>query len=271
MASYVFDRETGNLIDKAEYYARKFGEVASVTSDLPMPYIRSDIKPYTSPVTGKVIEGRAARREDLARSGCREVDPIEYKPIYRNYEFCQKHRLPYMGDAIPPPMTKDEKAWAKEKRFAMKRAEKEADAVRAKAAESKIDPDLAKFQRGNTKSAPIYKTMDDHPVSMEAAMEKAAKEYEASALLGNAASLGYGTAAGAGVYSMHPAGLLASLPLGALSYFMRQQAKGATANADRSRGAAKMWGETGLPERPLPETPEGDAARQALLDALMRR
>lgn len=156
MASYVFDRQTGTLIDKAEYYARKFGEAVERMSSLPMPYVRGDIKPYTSPVTGKLIEGRAARREDLARSGCREVDPSEYKPIYKNYEFCQKRRLPYMGDAIPPPMTKDEKEWAKEKRFALKRAEKLADAARAKAAEEKIDPDLAKFMRGSAKS-PIYK------------------------------------------------------------------------------------------------------------------
>jgi hypothetical protein len=156
-ASYVFDRETGSLIDKAEYYAKKFGEVAQKMSSLPMPYVRGDIKPYTSPITGKTIEGRAARREDLARSGCREVDPSEYKPVYKDYAFCQKRRLPYMGDAIPPPMTKDEKEWAKEKRFKTKLAEKQADAARAAAAAEKIDPDLAKFKRGNTKSAPIFK------------------------------------------------------------------------------------------------------------------
>ena len=103
------------------------------------------MKPYVSPVTGKVIEGRAARREDLARTGCREVDPSEYKPVYKNYEFCQTRRLPYEGSDVPPPMTKDEKMWAKEKRAKAKAAEK--------AATSKpTDYEPVPYVRGKTKN-----------------------------------------------------------------------------------------------------------------------
>lgn len=127
------------------------------SKEIVMPYIRSDLPGYVSPVTGKWIEGRAARREDLAKTGCREVDPSEHKPIYQNYEFCQKHRKPYMGGDVPPPMSKDEKMYAKEKKQKLKAAEKAADAVRAEKAKASIDPDLAKFQRGNTKSKPIFK------------------------------------------------------------------------------------------------------------------
>lgn len=157
MPSWIQDPATGKLIEREVYYAAKWASAAKNVSDLPMPYVRSDLPAYQSPVTGKVIEGRAARREDLARAGCREVDPSEYKPVYKNYEFCQKRRLPYMGDIVPPPMTRDEKEWAKEKRLKSKAAEKAADASRAKMAEEKIDPDLAKFKRGNTKDAPIFK------------------------------------------------------------------------------------------------------------------
>ena len=57
------------------------------------PFIMRDTPAYKSPVTGKVIEGRVARREDLKRSGCREVDPGEFKPVYRNPRFAKKKRL----------------------------------------------------------------------------------------------------------------------------------------------------------------------------------
>lgn len=124
-----------------------------------MPMVRGDLPAYISPVTGKLIEGRAARREDLARSGCREVDPSEYKPIYKNYEFCQKYRKPYMGGDVPPPMTVDEKMAAKERKAKIKAAEKAADAIRAAAAEKNIDPDLAKFTRGNPYTAPLAKKL----------------------------------------------------------------------------------------------------------------
>ena len=147
MPSYIFDRATMQMVDKNTYYANRAMDIMAKRSDLAMPFIQGDLKPYESPVTGKVIEGRAARREDLARAGCREVDPSEYKPVYKNYEFCQKNRLPYMGDVVPPPMTRDEKVWAKEKRKAAKAAEKKATS----------GPEQPQFLRGNTKTAPLFK------------------------------------------------------------------------------------------------------------------
>jgi putative FmdB family regulatory protein len=38
------------------------------------PAIHSEIQPYESPTTGKMIESRAQRREDLKASGCVEWD-----------------------------------------------------------------------------------------------------------------------------------------------------------------------------------------------------
>lgn len=144
MASYVFDREARTFVPRDEYYAARFARTPPKTADLPMPYVRGDIQPYVSPVTGKTIDGRAARREDLARSGCREVDPSECKPLYQNYEFCQRKRLPYMGADVPPPMTRDEKAWAKERR------------AKEKAAKAKAEGE-APFKRGNTKDTVLFK------------------------------------------------------------------------------------------------------------------
>lgn len=157
MPSYVYHPETQKLVPKEEYYASKWAEAAKNVSDLPMPYVRGDLKPYKSPITGQTVEGRAARREELAKYNCREVDPSEYKPVYKNYEFCQRRQLPYMGADVPPPMTRDEKMQAHARKKAERAADKAADAVRAKAAEAAVDPGLAKFKRGNTRAAPIFK------------------------------------------------------------------------------------------------------------------
>lgn len=59
------------------------GEFVEVTKAAPArvdaPYVQGDLPAYRSPITGREVDGRSARREDLARSGCREVDPSEFK------------------------------------------------------------------------------------------------------------------------------------------------------------------------------------------------
>jgi hypothetical protein len=73
------DRETGEPMEKP------------YPGQITMPYVRGDIPAYRSPVTGELIEGRAARREDLKRHNCREVDPSE-RPTegYRSEKFDRK-------------------------------------------------------------------------------------------------------------------------------------------------------------------------------------
>lgn len=41
------------------------------------PQVAPDLPGYESPVTGKWVEGRASRREDLRRSGCRPYEGRE--------------------------------------------------------------------------------------------------------------------------------------------------------------------------------------------------
>ena len=41
------------------------------------PYIQPDLPAYRSPLGTGEIDGRYARREDMKRGGCREVDPSE--------------------------------------------------------------------------------------------------------------------------------------------------------------------------------------------------
>jgi hypothetical protein len=44
------------------------------------PQIISDLPAYMSPLGTGLIDGRRARREDLKRHNCREVDPGEWRP-----------------------------------------------------------------------------------------------------------------------------------------------------------------------------------------------
>ena len=57
--------------------------------------VQPDIKPYWSPVSNKMIDGRTQRREDLKVSNCREVDPGEKKdfmkqPEHEEFKFNEK-------------------------------------------------------------------------------------------------------------------------------------------------------------------------------------
>lgn len=47
----------------------------------------SDTPEYVSPVTGRPVDGRAARREDLKRAGCVEAEPPARKKEYRNARY----------------------------------------------------------------------------------------------------------------------------------------------------------------------------------------
>lgn len=63
-------------------------------------YVRGDLPEYISPVTGKPVDGRAARREDLARSGCVEVDPPKRSRGFVNERFAKKHGAQVDPEAV---------------------------------------------------------------------------------------------------------------------------------------------------------------------------
>lgn len=71
-----------------------FRKIAEMDRDLPMcceqpmqrrvcaPVVFGDVPGYESPVTGQWIEGRAARRDDLARHGCRPWEGMDQERKY---------------------------------------------------------------------------------------------------------------------------------------------------------------------------------------------
>lgn len=88
----VWDERTGQWVPNVERRRSASG-----------PNVWSDLPGYKSPVGTGWIEGRRARREDLARSGCREVDPSEFKPEIRNPAFAAKRGLRVTADPLPMP------------------------------------------------------------------------------------------------------------------------------------------------------------------------
>lgn len=93
MPRFVFDKALGEVVEVA--YARDLPRPPSL-----FPSIQRDTPAYKSPVGTGWIEGRAARREDLKRSGSREVDPGEFKPVLWD---AQKAAASGMKHEPPPP------------------------------------------------------------------------------------------------------------------------------------------------------------------------
>lgn len=73
------------------------GELVEVTPDYTPeprgPFVMGEIPDYTSPVDGKVISGRAQRREDMRRNGCRpwEGRDQEVKEAQRQKQYQDQH------------------------------------------------------------------------------------------------------------------------------------------------------------------------------------
>lgn len=64
---FIQDPATGQLIPAAQYQAQR--ERA--------PFVIGDLPDYESPIDGRIVHGRAGRREDLRRSGSRPYEGRE--------------------------------------------------------------------------------------------------------------------------------------------------------------------------------------------------
>lgn len=99
MARYVF--KGGKFVDPAT------GEPMHVPDrgTLCTPSIVSDIEPYQSPVDGRYVSGRAAKRDDLKRHDCIDANDLPRsskrapKGEFRNKRFAKKHNLKLAEDA----------------------------------------------------------------------------------------------------------------------------------------------------------------------------
>jgi hypothetical protein len=77
-------------------------EPMEVPNVVAVPYIAPDIKPYRSVASGKMIDGRAAQREDLKREGCRLADPSEWKiDKARTKKWADRFKVDHVPDKGP--------------------------------------------------------------------------------------------------------------------------------------------------------------------------
>lgn len=79
-ASFVFDRATGELVDRDEFYSR---QPALARSNLPCPMLMTDhMDPVQSMVDGRMYDSKSALRRTYRQAGVIEVgnDPARLRP-----------------------------------------------------------------------------------------------------------------------------------------------------------------------------------------------
>lgn len=96
MATYVYDRARGMMVDKAT--GMPMLNQAERAAPLQRPRVFGDYEGYQSPVDGRWIEGRRARKYDMERHGC--VDGNDLVPSggrgLKNERFAKKHGLEHL-------------------------------------------------------------------------------------------------------------------------------------------------------------------------------
>jgi hypothetical protein len=86
-----------------QFVNKETGDKMEATGDgISMPMIQSDYPAYYSHASGKMIEGRAARRDDLARTGCRPFEPDEGPKTCRSEKWAKKLGLEHDPNAGRP-------------------------------------------------------------------------------------------------------------------------------------------------------------------------
>jgi len=86
MATYVFDKEQGRMVNKETREPMVSGEWKPVA-----PKIFGDLPGYASPIDGTWIEGRRARRYDLEKNNCVDANEISKPKKLKNKRFAKKH------------------------------------------------------------------------------------------------------------------------------------------------------------------------------------
>jgi hypothetical protein len=84
MPRYRWNPESGTVEEVTAFGADHAPQLFQIIRDLPA---------YKSPLGDGWVDGRAARREHLKRTGCREVEPGEFRATYRNPAFAAKRGL----------------------------------------------------------------------------------------------------------------------------------------------------------------------------------
>ena len=96
MATYIYDREKGCMVDKATGLPMLNQEERERPLQTPVTY--GDLPGYRSPIDGAWIEGRRARQYDMQKNNCVDANemPKATTGKLRNAKFAAKHGLSHM-------------------------------------------------------------------------------------------------------------------------------------------------------------------------------
>lgn len=93
MAKYVFDKDRGIMVDKETRLPMLNQEERA--RPVQAPRVFGDLPAYRSPIDGKLVDGRRARRYDMESNNC--VDANDFIPEggrkLKNKRFVEKHGL----------------------------------------------------------------------------------------------------------------------------------------------------------------------------------
>lgn len=97
MATFIYNQELGRMVDKAT------GEPMVSDEDrkkpLQTPKVFGDLPGYQSPIDGKWIEGRRARKYDMESHNCVDANEFSDKPRkLKNERFAKKRGLEHLLD-----------------------------------------------------------------------------------------------------------------------------------------------------------------------------
>jgi putative FmdB family regulatory protein len=73
---------------------------ANLTRVFEAPAVHGDITPYQSPVDGKWIDSKAARRDDLKRNGCIEWEPGIRQDLPRRRQYADEKAFAPIAEGI---------------------------------------------------------------------------------------------------------------------------------------------------------------------------
>ena len=94
MATYVYDKERGCMVDKAT------GEPMLTEEErarpVPTPRVFGDYAGYASPIDGTWIEGRRARKYDMEKHGCVDANDFSQPKKLKNRRFAEKHNATHL-------------------------------------------------------------------------------------------------------------------------------------------------------------------------------
>lgn len=96
MATYVYDRDLGMMVDKETRLPMLNQEERSRPLQTPASF--GDLPGYRSPIDGKWIDGRRARAYDMQSNNCIDANDLPRKTNgkLKNAKFAEKHGLSHL-------------------------------------------------------------------------------------------------------------------------------------------------------------------------------